>query len=225
MLVFFEFLFWTVLISGILIYAVSIYPMPPNIAKKIEKESERKTALWNHVSNVVSVFHAIIVFVISGFLIYTNGVNYTSESYPAMEHFFIFSSAYFTSDFILGIIKKYNDIPMHVHHIFTILSVLYGATKGRYGDNILWALFITEISNPFLLLSKICENDPKNEKYVPPLLFTFAILFLAFRTYIAGILILPMQAAPVCLYLKLNCAIICKIIRVYIFVLGVYHNQ
>ena len=137
---------------------------------------------------------------------------------------FIFCAVYFISDFIFGIKNKYNDTAMRIHHIYAILALTYTLYKNQYEGNILRAIAIKEISNPFLFLLKNWLVIPKYQKFAFLLSFIFVIICLPVRTYFASFYILAMQASPVCFYLKVPSGIICFLISAYFILLCVHHS-
>ena len=119
-----------------------------------------------------------------------------------------FSLAYFVSDTIFGVLKKYNDGKMNLHHCIVIASLAYVIFKGMYADNYYWAMMVTEISNPFMLTSKILEQHRGYERVSKILMIIFCATFVFFRCYVVCFFLNPMLRSPVVLFLKLQSAIV-----------------
>ena len=219
-----QYLFWVVFFLLLALILPRVIPVPDTLVKQFGPAAAKHPQFYSFTSNFVSVFHAVVTFVVSIILLSISGVDYMRANTPEQTSLFAFSCGYFTIDFIFGIIHKYNDTPTHFHHICTTSSFIYGLVKARYGDNLLWALTMTEISNPFLLLSRNFEMIPKLQHLAFPLSLIFAGVFIFARTYLANYFISGMMVSQVSLYLKLNCAFLCFLKRVYFAVLGLCHR-
>lgn len=219
-----QFIGWFSFFLALALILPNIIPVPGQLQRRIRSDVKVNTAFYSYTSNYVSVFHAVYVFYASLTILLREGINYVGYNTPQQTSIFAFSCGYFLNDLIFGYLKKYNDTATHFHHIFSIGSLVYTLLKGQYGDNLLWAFVITEVSNPFLLLSRNFETTDSCKRLAFPLSLTFAIVFIFARTVIAYKFIPAMMNEPVCLFLKLNCAFLCMLTRVHLAVLGAHRR-
>lgn len=191
------------------ILAEKMFKMPSDYVK-LKEENKRLKALelyWGYLSNYVSIVHAILSIILAAYVVTTYGIVFRKANYIVEDVIITISLGYFVVDTLLSIFFGYGDSLMFFHHIECIVSLLYPVFKGYYGNIIVWAIMIAEISNPFMLLWKNFGiiKKKKLEFYFG---IVFSISFLILRTYCIGYVAFPLQSSEVSLLLKLHCGLL-----------------
>lgn len=218
-----QYAFWVLFFLLVALILPRVTPVPDLLKAEFGPKAATSPQFYSFTSNFVSVFHAVVSLICSAYLLHADGLDYLRANTASQNNLFAFSCGYFTIDFLFGILQGYNDLATHFHHVFSISSFVYALIKGRYGDNLLWALVITEISNPFMLLSRNFEKMTRYQKLSFPFSIVFAGVFIYARTYLCTHFIPAMMFEPVSLYLKLQCSFLCELNRVHLAALGARH--
>lgn len=107
----------------------------PSGLEKIEKEEKKIIAFHMYFTNYVAMLHALIIVVLGNskyknfmLLAFLCILKYEGDPYRELEPLeglnLRISFSYFIVDTIFGLIKKYNDIPMHFHHFVSVACLL-----------------------------------------------------------------------------------------------------
>lgn len=89
-------------------------------------------------------------------------------------------------DGILGYVKKYEDIDITMHHIFSVAVIGLVLFTGKNGYMLLDLTFWAEITNPLLTSSEIMEFRGWSQKYIVPLKLLFLVSFITIRCTVAS---------------------------------------
>jgi hypothetical protein len=220
-----QYFYWVILFLVVAILLPRIIPVPDELRRSFGDKASTHPLFYSYTSNFVSAFHAVVTFTAAWLHMKKYGLEFMRLNTPEENSISAFSCAYFTIDFIFGILQRYNDLVTHFHHVFSSSSFVYCLIKGQYGDNLIWALIITEVSNPFMLLGRNAEKTDRFKHLSTPLMLIFIFVFIFSRTYLAATYIPGMMAAPVSLFLKLECSFLCRLNRVHFSVLGLRDHQ
>lgn len=122
-----EFVFWTVF-WWIVGHMVRYLVKTPRKFEEILDDMERQRLIVEYQTNIISLIHAVFLISISVHSILTNpligGRDWTEIELMMMRS----SLCYFVYDTIYGIIYKYNEFWMNVHH-FVLIFTYIGAMQ------------------------------------------------------------------------------------------------
>ena len=178
------------------------HPVPFKI-RNMEDAGEKWLTFWKHVASYSSMIHAVVSFVLSLIVVLEVGMRYNQENLREEVLVLCFSLGYFINDTIYGYITKYNDVFLFAHHIICVSALLYVIIRGDNGNVIIWALIVTEISNPFLIIRQNAQMHKKLEQLSTITGIIFAFVFVFARTIGIGICFMPLFRLPTPLILKM----------------------
>jgi hypothetical protein len=110
---------------------------------------------------------------------------------------------------VLGYIKKYEEMDITMHHIFSVMLCGYVLFTGRNGYMLLDLTFWGEITNPVLSLAEILEFRGAKKKFIIPLQLIFLVSFITVRCTIASWHVFEIQTSNTDFIFKLCPTFIC----------------
>lgn len=176
----------------------------PHKIGMISDTRERKKVYSEYIGSYISIVHAVSVLLMGIYLLTPNGIVFVKKNSPQETFVIAFSLGYFTMDTVVGLATGFNDSVMVFHHIECLLSLIYGMVKGSYGSVIIWGLVAAELSNPFILIRKVLQQQKNYDALAEIFGIVFAVLFLFTRSYYAATVMIPLYASEVSLVIKLH---------------------
>jgi hypothetical protein len=99
-------------------------------------------------------------------------------------------------DGILGYFRKYEDMSITMHHLFSLIILGYTAIAGKNGYLMVSFLFMGEVTNPFLTISELLEFQGAKPIYTTLFQAIFLISFIVIRSTFATWLLHETQVHP-----------------------------
>ena len=178
------------------------YPIPFKL-RKVKDPLELRKLFYDYVTAISSFIHAVILIVGSSIVLYVIGIDYNRPNANEENLLIAFSIGYFISDTILGIFAGYNDNIMLMHHLFGLFGLTYSLIKQNYGNTIVFAFVVAEISNPFMILRKNLDKHKGAEALSIFSGVIFSLTFIICRTVIIGYVMIPFFITDASLLIKL----------------------
>jgi TLC domain len=103
-----------------------------------------------HVNEHTSWVHAVIIFTLTLIMFLKNKTTYNETNLQEENVVIIISVCYFLHDTMYGVIYQFIDSSMLLHHLLTFASLSFVLLVNKYSSEMMHALWVAEISNPFL---------------------------------------------------------------------------
>lgn len=196
--------------AAFLFYDVLLYHNYPHPFKvvKIRDSREKRKIFYDYITSISSLVHAIAVIVASVIVLNKVGMHFDHPNINEENLIISFSIGYFISDTILGAYAGYNDILMLMHHAFGLFGLSYALIKQSYGNAIMCAFAIAEISNPFMILRKNFDKHRGAHSLSVFCGIIFSISFIICRTVIFGYFMIPFISSKASLVVKIFAGLI-----------------
>ena len=209
---------WAAFFTTVMVVIEKNLKTPYKIGQMEDKRQQRSVK-WGYVSNICSIAHAIASFLWANYLINTYGIRYTATNLDSENALMAFSAGYFFVDTTFGLFYGYNDFIMTCHHLEVFSLLIYALIKGRYASPNVSALWVSEASNPLILLRKNLDCHRNTENISTIVGVIFCAVFLYTRTYLMGGLVAPLQESETSMFMKLSGGLICRLKRVHLALL------
>lgn len=201
---------FTAFFASILVVLRKSLPVPPVILAQKEKLSPfaYRTMRWEYLSNFGALTHAVLTTALSFYILFLTDIKPESQNPPILIFTMCLSVGYFIVDTIGGILFKYNDNLMLLHHILALCIPLNFLTRCCYGEGYMWVLLIGEFTNPFLIIRKNLEKNNASKFITNTLGLVFAISFIIMRGVIANPILVKIMRYPISLSSKICIALL-----------------
>jgi hypothetical protein len=196
--------------------------------EKMEREvklMDRRAKRYEFLTNFFSMFHAIISWIFSVYILMTDRFDFTGSNTEKQKMLVSFSCGYFIFDTLAGLYYGYNDSVMNIHHFLTVFVNLHFLMKGKFAFCYVCMIFIGELTNPVHIARRQLSWFPNNESIDRTLGIIFCISFVALRGFFCIFAVNFITGTEVSLVLKLILSSACKLIRVPVVVLVLHHCQ
>ena len=124
---------------------------------------------------------------------------------PAELRIVHISLCYYVYDTFAGIYYQFNDFWMTVHHLLIFLAYFHSLYYSTLGSEMFATIFISEVSNPFLILMKTCQFEGRTSASVL-MGGCFAVSYLYLRSYIGYLLARRVLLSNAELVMKVCCS-------------------
>ena len=124
---------------------------------------------------------------------------------PAEVRIIHISLCYYVYDTIAGIYYQFNDFWMTVHHMLIFLAYFHSLYYSTLGSEMFITIFISELTNPFLILMKTSQFEGKQSMSMV-MGGCFAISYLYLRSYIGYLLARRVLLSNAELIMKIGCS-------------------
>jgi len=97
-------------------------------------------------NRIISIFHGLFAFFVSGYHIYRDNPQYDQQATPIQHMILLTSAAYFTYDFAACVYYGLSDMALVLHHTLCIMGIL-SCEMTNNGTTAIILLFLAEVSN------------------------------------------------------------------------------
>ena len=159
----------------------------PKKLQQIEDEKKRKIAIANYYGNFLSLAHAFFMISLSLNCLSLNPL-VGSREFSGSELLLIKASfGYFVLDTLLGVQGGFNDLWMNIHHVVIFVCFLQALYYNNCAVELLLALLVGELTNPFNILRQIFEvlEQPSKSSEMGKY---FVVLFVPLRGVVSTLL-------------------------------------
>ena len=165
-------LIWCLIFLSINISLIRLYPMPKSINFSISEEKERRD-FAEFCAYFTSFLNGFVSFFAGLSIVISNGVSLMSPNRSNETSLLCFTLGYFLSDTIVGIVYKYNNFMMNLHHLVILMCGLFSLFNRVYSNLAILGLVISELPNVFRAIEKILDRYPENKR----ISFVFGMCF------------------------------------------------
>ena len=150
-----------------------------------------KSGMWR--SCISGLIHASMV-IVSGIIIFSNknwiifdNIDESDEPDISMIKMCIMSMTFFSLDTLLMIFYNIELIVTLPHHISSAYALYYTLTTHIYINQVLFLLFIMEVSNPLMCLNAILKLDNKTDTWLFSIVERlYEFVFIVMRVFVGG---------------------------------------